>query len=357
MGFFDQVNNLREKASRLGISEDVDRKRDRNDEARGRLDAGRQTLTAILEGNPDAIRTRVSQAAGRGEAVGKLTQVMAQVAPALQQHRGAVQNVVQQLDAASHELGNHAADISNAAGRVENAMGNLLERANLPANVIPRNILSDLVGDAAHDATPRTDPNATDVASTTPPPAAAQAPAAAPPARRRKKKDRELDAVQRPTGTGRPSPREVARGAGGLLGALRSPGDIAGLMRNPGAAVENVVGAATQNLTNAATSAAESVMPGSSSLATGGGLDAVLGGSPAATLLGGGGAGGGVDAALGAIGGGGGGGGGGALGGLGPLGGLLGRATGSNGGGLDAVLGGAGGANPVSAVLGGNGGG
>ncbi|MDX2091749.1 MAG: hypothetical protein SFX73_28065 [Kofleriaceae bacterium] len=251
MGFLDKVNNLREKANRLGLDEDVDqRNKDRNDEARKRLDAGRKTLTAILEGGPDAVVTQVSQHSGAGEAVGKITQVMAAAAPTLQANAPAVKQVIDQIDSAKNQLANHGAKIADATTGVESAMTNLVAQTNM-ATALPTNLVADLTADAVHDNTPKTtaneeNANATDVAAQTGTTVADTSVTK----KRRKKKLADLAAQVKPTGTGRPKLRDLA-GNTGFLDKIGAPSNVTALIQEPTNAVQNATNTVTNNVQQA----------------------------------------------------------------------------------------------------------
>jgi hypothetical protein len=280
VGFFDRVTNLREKANRLGLDENADqRKKDRNDEARKRLDAGRRTLSAVLEGGPDAVATQVSQHAGQGEAVGKITQVMASAAPVLQQNAPAVKNVIAQIDAAKSELANAGANIQSATASVESAMTNLVASTNIG---LPTNLVADLAADAVEDNTPKTTANEENAEATE-----ATSPAATPEApnkkRRRKKELADVAAAVKPVATGRRKVRDVAS-ASGFVDSIRVPSNIADVVRNPVAAAQGVAANAQQTVDSAV-----SAVSSPADALGGGGFGKVLGG------LGGLGGGGGFD--------------------------------------------------------------
>ena len=130
------------------------RKADQVREASVRIEAGKATLTALLEGTPDTVSPRHAT-------VGKLTQTLVSYAPQLTPHRGELQQVIRQIDAAQSEL-QRGAPVSKVAGLLEGGMTKLFERAQISREAMPRDLLGDLVND---DPAPK-EPAAPDQAPT-----------------------------------------------------------------------------------------------------------------------------------------------------------------------------------------------
>jgi hypothetical protein len=170
MGKLYDPSRLREKANRLAL--DAHQKpAEQIEEARRRLEAGRATLTGLLE-NPTSAQGIADRArSGGSPTVGKLTQTLVHLAPALERERGEIASVVSQLDAASAKLA-RGAPVREAAAPVERAMTQLLDRAGVAADAMPRNLLEDLVAaDAAHAAAPEAKPEPDEPATAAAPPA------------------------------------------------------------------------------------------------------------------------------------------------------------------------------------------
>lgn len=115
------------------------RKTERVTEATTRLDAGKATLTAMLEG-------QIERPAPRTATVGKLTQTMASYAGQLAPHRSELAQAIRQIEAAQSEL-QRGAQLSKVSRPLETMMTKLLDRADVPRDAMPRDLLGDLVND------------------------------------------------------------------------------------------------------------------------------------------------------------------------------------------------------------------
>ena len=141
------LDKVREKAHRL-VRDEVPRVAERADEAHARIDAGKLTLTALLEGNVDVARAKAQTLGAGSPAIGKLTQTLIAHAPQLVPHRAELAAVIVRIDAAKSELMS-GAKLEAVAAPLERAMTSLLARAGIPPDAMPRDLLGDLVGGEA----------------------------------------------------------------------------------------------------------------------------------------------------------------------------------------------------------------